>query len=179
MIVLGIDPGSQVTGFGLIEVEGSSEKLLHVGVIRLDRAQNQQLRLAEVYKTLCALIEKHLPDFCAVEMPVYGKNPQSMLKLGRVQAAAMLAALSHEIPVVEYTPKEVKKAVTGNGNASKEQVRFMVRSLLSISDEKDLALDASDALAVGLCHAQRNGKAGATGRKSWNQFIRENPERVV
>jgi crossover junction endodeoxyribonuclease RuvC len=102
-----------------------------------------------------------------------------MLKLGRVQAAAMLAALSHEVPVVEYAPKEVKKAVTGNGNASKEQVRFMVRSLLSISEDQELRLDASDALAVGLCHAQRNGASAVKGRKSWNQFIRENPERVV
>ena len=179
MIVLGIDPGSQVTGFGFIEILDGKERIIHHGVIRLDTTENHQLRLSKVYSGLCALIQEYLPDFCAVEMPVYGKNPQSILKLGRVQAAAMLAALNHEVPVVEYTPKEVKKAVTGNGNASKEQVRFMVRSLLQIAEETELRLDASDALAVGLCHAQRNGEAAVRGNKSWSQFLRENPERIV
>ena len=178
-IVLGIDPGSRITGYGLIEISGDTERVIHHGVIRIDIADNHQLRLSRIYRELCAVIEEHLPDLCAVEMPVYGKNPQSMLKLGRVQAAAMLAALNHGIPVVEYAPKEVKRAVTGNGNATKDQVRFMVRSLLKMDEGAELRLDASDALAVGLCHAQRSRMPRVKSRGNWSQFVRENPGRVV
>lgn len=178
MIVLGIDPGSHVTGYGFIEVLNQGERLIECDVISLSSEKSHQLRLKSVYEQLCRLIETHLPDLCAVEMPVYGKNPQSMLKLARIQAAAMLAALSLEIPVVEYTPKEVKKAVTGNGNASKEQVQFMVRSLLSIDDAIKLGLDASDALAVGLCHARRCRAPEKGNHGSWAKFVRENPDRV-
>ena len=119
------------------------------------------------------------PDECAVEMPVYGRNPQSMLKLGRAQAAAMLAVLNRQIPVTQYTPKEVKKSVTGNGNASKEQVGYMVRALLSIDEERKLNLDASDALATALCHAHRLTHSTRTrGYKDWASFLRANPGRV-
>ena len=179
MIVLGVDPGSQITGFGFIEIDSDQERLVDCGVITLTSEPKQQLRLKMVYNELHALMSRHLPDFCAVEMPVYGNNPQSMLKLGRIQAAAMLAALNLEIPVVQYTPKEVKKAVTGNGNASKEQVQYMVRSLLSIEESRVMGLDTSDALAVGLCHAQRNRSPDVSGPKSWSAFIRENPDRVL
>ena len=179
MIVLGIDPGSRLTGYGFIEILDYGERFLKCGVITLDTEKNHQLRLKTVYSELVLLIEKYLPDSCAVEMPVYGKNPQSMLKLGRIQAAAMLAALNLEIPVVQYTPKEVKKSVTGNGNASKEQVQYMVRSLLEIDAGMEIGLDASDALAVGLCHAQRNRLPGKGKYKSWSTFIRENPDRVI
>ena len=178
MIVLGIDPGSRVTGFGFIEVFENHERLIRHGIIRVNTDDNHQLRLMTIYSELQTLITEHLPDFCAVEMPVYGNNPQSMLKLGRVQAAAMLAALSHEIPVVEYTPKEVKKAVTGNGNATKDQVRYMVKSVLQIADEQELRLDASDALAVGLCYAHRNRHPGVKAHGSWSKFVRENPDRI-
>lgn len=179
MIVLGVDPGSQVTGYGFIEIVSNKERLIECGVITLTGQPNHQLRLKLVYEQLNKLIAQHLPDSCAVEMPVYGKNAQSMLKLGRIQAAAMLAALNLEIPVVQYTPKEVKKSVTGNGNASKEQVQYMVRSLLSIEETLEMGLDASDALAVGLCHVQRNRIPDSAGPKSWRAFISENPDRIV
>jgi len=178
MIVLGIDPGSHFTGYGFIEVLEQGERLIECDVIALDSEQNHQLRLKSVYERLCLLNQKHRPALCAVEMPVYGKNPQSMLKLGRIQAAAMLAALSLEIPVVEYTPKQVKKAVTGNGNASKGQVEFMVRSLLAIDDDVKLRHDAFDALAVGLCHSQRCRAPEMGNQGSWAKFVRENPDRV-
>ncbi len=129
MIILGIDPGSHVTGFGVIEMNGSAETILDFGVIRTKGAGSHQLRLKQIYECICELIEQHHPDVCAVEMPVHGNNVQSMLKLGRAQASVMLAALNRQIPVSEYSPKQVKKAVTGNGNASKEQVRYMVQSI--------------------------------------------------
>ena len=179
MIILGIDPGSLVTGYGVIESVGNRERLLAQGIVRLDSKMSHQNRLRDIYREIEALIQMHLPDMCSIEMPVYGKNPQSMLKLGRAQAAAMLASLNHQVPIVEYTPKEVKKAVTGNGNASKEQVRYMVRSILSISDTIEIRLDASDAIAVGMCHLQRNEKPGSrAGHTTWDSFIRANPDRI-
>ena len=179
MIVLGIDPGSRHTGYGVVEVQGSVERVLDYGVLHLDATGSHQLRLKQIYDRLEALVEQHLPDECAVEMPVYGRNPQSMLKLGRAQAAAMLVALNREIPVTQYTPKEVKKSVTGNGNASKEQVWYMVRAILGITDaDPKLGLDASDALAVGLCHAHRLSHGATRRHKNWASFARANPDRI-
>ncbi len=183
MVILGIDPGSRVAGYGLIKVEDDGEeRLLECGVLRFKSTDSHQLRLKQIYDRLLALVEACPPDECAVEMPVYGRNPQSMLKLGRAQAAAMLVALNRGIPVTEYTPKAVKKSVTGNGNASKQQVAFMVRSVLGIGQDAALGLDASDALAVGLCHAHRlaGGTGGATAKKhgGWASFVQANPGRV-
>lgn len=181
MIVLGIDPGSRFTGFGVVEVDGSKERVVEYGVLRLERHESHQLRLKEVYDRISDVAARVCPDECAIEMPVYGGNPQSILKLGRAQAAAMMAVLNREVPVTEYAPKEVKKSVTGRGNASKEQVWYMVRAILSIDDGVDeLVLDASDALAVGLCHAHRVAH-GATSKKhaSWESFLRANPNRIA
>jgi len=179
MVILGIDPGSRYTGYGLIEIDGSDQRLLEYGVLRLDSQKSHVLRLKHVYDRITQVIVRHLPDECAVEMPVYGRNPQSMLKLGRAQAAAMLAVLNREIPVSEYTPKEVKKAVTGNGNAAKEQVWFMVKSILDIQEEeKKLDLDAADALAVGLCHAQRSVHGSSKKHADWKSYVRANPGRI-
>lgn len=178
MIVLGIDPGSHVTGFGVIERVSGGERLLDTGVIRVSKEPTHQLRLKRIYEGLCELIALHKPDFCAVEMPIYGNNAQSMLKLGRAQATAMLAALNHEIPVVEYSPSQVKKSVTGNGGASKEQVRYMVASILSIETAETIVLDATDALAVALCHAHRGPDSVGGGHRNWAAFIRDNPDRV-
>ncbi len=182
MIVLGIDPGSQCTGYGVIACDGAGERMLDYGVLRLDRCEDHALRLKKIYDGVAAIAERHCPDECAIEMPVYGSNPQSMLKLGRAQAAAMIAMLNREVPVTEYTPKQVKKAVTGRGNASKEQVRYMVRALLSIRDERDadaMGSDASDALAVGLCHIHRRAEGGARRPASWKSFLRANPHIVI
>lgn len=179
MRILGIDPGSRFTGYGIILCEQGKECVLEYGVLRLDDCDSHELRLKKIYDRVLTVIETHLPDEAAVEMPVYGNNPQSMLKLGRAQAAAMLAVLNREIPVTQYSPKEVKKSVTGNGNASKQQVWYMVRSLLAIADEHEpLSTDAADALAVGLCHAHR-GEPGAKQRfTSWEAYARANPQRI-
>ena len=179
MIILGIDPGSRYTGYGVVEVTEGGEKVIEYGALRLDSTPDHHLRLKNIYDRVTAVIERCTPDECAVEMPIYGRNPQSMLKLGRAQASAILAALNRQIPVAQYTPKEVKKSVTGNGNASKQQVWYMVRSILSITDAAgEMALDASDALAVGLCHAHR-GQVGEKGKHvNWESFVRDNPERV-
>ncbi len=179
MVILGIDPGSRCAGYGFIEVEGKRERLLACGVLRLDGRDSHVLRLKQIYDELTALIDVHPPDECAVEMPVYGRNPQSMLKLGRAQAAAMLALLNREVPVTEYAPKEVKKSVTGNGNASKRQVRYMVTSILSIDEAETPALDASDALAVGLCHAHRLKSGREPHHKGWAAFVEANPDRLA
>lgn len=180
MIVLGIDPGSQFTGYGVIELEGKRERLLEFGVLDLGRESSHEARLRKIYERLTDVIERCLPDESAVEMPVYGRNPQSMLKLGRAQAAAMLAVLNRDIPVTQYTPSEVKKSVTGNGNASKEQVWFMVRSILSCEGENEkMAHDASDALAVALCHCHRLSHGANSGHKNWESFLRANPGRLA
>ncbi len=180
-LILGIDPGSRRTGYGLLEVTGSDHKMVSLGVFDVTGAESHALRLKRLYDHVSELIEECPPDECAVEMPVYGKNPQSMLKLGRAQAAAMMAALNHGIPVREYTPKEVKRAVSGNGNATKKQVAYMVRSLLAIDGGVEAGMDAFDALAVGLCHAHRlNGRAASAGQhKDWASFVKANPDRVT
>ncbi len=182
MIVLGIDPGSRYTGYGVVSCDGPGEHALEYGVLRLGRYDEHPLRLKKIYDEITAIAARFCPDECAIEMPVYGSNPQSMLKLGRAQAAAMIAMLNREVPVTEYTPKQVKKAVTGRGNASKEQVRYMVRAILSIKDEDDnsaMEADASDALAVGLCHAHRRAKGATQRPASWKSFLRANPHIVI
>ena len=181
MIILGIDPGSRHTGYGIILHEGGQQRNIEYGVLHLDAMDDHELRLKQIYDRLTQVIERCLPDAAAIEMPVYGRNPQSMLKLGRAQAAAMLAVLNRQIPVTQYTPKEVKKSVTGNGNASKEQVWYMVRSILGITDaDPKMGLDASDALAIALCHAHRQtGSARPETYKDWGAYLRANPGRVT
>ncbi len=180
MIVIGIDPGSRHTGYGVIALEGRKETLIEYGVLALDAQKSQELRLKHIYDRLSQVAERCLPDAGAIEMPVYGQNPQSMLKLGRAQAAAMLAMLNREIPITQYTPKEVKKSVSGNGNAAKQQVWYMVRSILSIEESVvDLDLDASDALAVALCHAHRLAYGLGNQQRNWKSFVEANPDRVA
>lgn len=180
MVVLGIDPGSRHTGYGVLEIEGRRERLVEFGVLDLEKQDSHALRLRHIYERLTGVIERCLPDECAIEMPVYGRNPQSMLKLGRAQAAAMLAVLNRDIPVTQYTPKEVKKSVTGNGNAAKEQVWYMVRSILHIEEEEGaMGLDASDALAVAICHAHRLSHGATQKYKDWKSFVQANQKRIV
>lgn len=176
MIVLGIDPGTRHTGFGVIAIRDRKEVVLDYGVVNMAATLDHTLRLEKIYEQVIAVIDEHHPDECAVEMPIYGKNPQSMLKLGRAQAAVMLAAVHRQLPVTQYTPKEVKKAVVGNGNAAKEQVWYMLRAQLGLTESR--GLDASDALAVALCHVHRVD-AGPTGKfKDWKSFVASNPGRV-
>ncbi len=177
MIVLGIDPGTQAAGFGVVETLGKKETVLDYGTIRMRSDMDHMLRLETIYNKVAALIEQHLPDECAVEMPFYGKNAQSMLKLGRAQAAVMLAATHRQVPIVQYTPAEIKKAVVGTGKAAKEQVWYMLCSQLGISEDR--GLDASDALGVALCHIRRIGAGPKPGAaKNWASFVAANPDRV-
>lgn len=181
MLILAVDPGSRAAGYALVETEGRAERVVKAGTLRFDGSTPHALRLREIYRRLTEIIKAHPPDEGAVEMPVYGKNPQSMLKLGRAQAAAMLALLNREVPVNEYAPKQVKKAVTGNGNASKKQVQHMVCSMLDGAEAADLSYDASDALAVALCHAHRSAgsPAGAEHHTDWAAFAEANPDRIA
>jgi len=175
-IILGVDPGTIIMGYGVLQVIGNQPKVLQYGVIHLSKYDNHALKLKKIFERILGIIEEFHPDEMALEAPFYGKNVQAMLKLGRAQGVAMAAALSREIPIVEYAPKKVKQSVTGNGNASKQQVAGMLSKQLNIKDKVEF-LDATDALAVALCHHYRR-ESGASGTaKSWKTFLKENPHR--
>lgn len=177
MRILGVDPGSRATGYGLIDGTEGDEQAVAFDTIRLGDTEDHPARLKQIYDVLTGIIDEYEPDEFAIEMPVYGQNPQSMLKLGRAQAAAMMAALNYDLPVAQYTPKEVKKSVTGNGNASKKQVRFMVQSILSASDT-EFSHDTADALAIALCHGNRDAHGDTQSYTGWASFVEANPDRV-
>ena len=163
-------------GYGVILVQGNQLKLLQFGVIQLSKYESHELRLKKIFDRVLGLLDEFIPDEVALEAPFYGKNVQSMLKLGRAQGVAMSAALHREIPIVEYAPKKVKQSVTGNGNASKEQVARMLMQIFNLQELPKL-LDASDALAVAVCHHFQ--KSGASVKnKSWSGFVKDNPGRV-
>ncbi len=177
-IILGIDPGTTVMGYGLLLIEGKKYKILQYGVIHLKKYETHELKLKKIFERVTAIIDEFLPDTVALEAPFYGVNVQSMLKLGRAQGVAMAAALARDIPITEYSPKKVKQSVTGNGNASKEQVAAMLQTLLTIEELPKL-LDATDALAVALCHHFHEGRMQTRGRnEGWKSFIEENPDRL-
>lgn len=177
-IILGIDPGTNVMGYALIITEGKQYKLLQYGVIHLKKYGTHELKLKKIFERITGILEEYLPDSVALEAPFYGANVQSMLKLGRAQGVAMAAALAREIPITEYSPKKVKQSVTGNGNASKEQVAAMLQTLFKL-EEIPKMLDATDALAVALCHHFHEGRIQSRGRAAgWKSFIEENPGRV-
>ncbi len=165
-------------GYGVVRVKGSQLKAIQYGVLKLGKYDDPYVKLRKIFEKIGGLIEEFGPDFVALEAPIYGKNVQSMLKLGRAQGVAMAAALSKDIPVAEYLPKVVKRAVTGNGNASKEQVAGMLSKLLSLPPEDNLLLDATDALAVALCHHfQADAPKGTGSKGGWSSFLKENPGR--
>ncbi len=177
-IILGIDPGTTVMGYGLLLIEGKKYKILQYGVIHLKKYETHELKLKKIFERVTAIIDEFLPDTVALEAPFYGVNVQSMLKLGRAQGVAMAAALARDIPITEYSPKKVKQSVTGNGNASKEQVAAMLQTLLNIEELPKL-LDATDALAVALCHHFHEGRMQTRGRnQGWKSFIQDNPDRL-
>jgi crossover junction endodeoxyribonuclease RuvC len=165
-----------VTGYGVVTREDSHIRFITCGAIRNAAARSMPLRLKTIYAGLRDVIREHAPDEFAIETAFYGRNAQSALKLGHARGVSILAAVEHEIPTAEYSPREVKKAVVGNGAASKEQVRFMVTSLLHIPGSR-LVLDASDALAVALCHLHRLDRPSVRYR-DWKSFVEANPERV-
>ena len=179
-IIIGIDPGTNVMGYGLIGVKGKKTVvMLAMGVIKLNRMEDHYLRLRRIFERVSGLVEEFLPDEMALEAPFYGKNVQSMLKLGRAQGVAMAAALTRDIPIAEYEPRKVKMAITGNGGASKEQVAEMLRRTMHIpEDQMPHFLDATDALAVALCHFyERQKPVPFHGATSWKTFIAQHPDR--
>jgi len=179
-IILGIDPGTNVMGYGLLGILHNKPSMITMGVVQLSKFEDHYMRLRRIYDRVLGIVEQYLPDELAIEAPFYGKNVQSMLKLGRAQGVAMAAALSREVPITEYEPRKIKMAITGNGGASKEQVQEMIRRELNIPRENLLPqLDATDALAAALCHFYESRKpAVAVGRGSWKAFIAANPDRV-
>ena len=178
---MGIDPGTNVMGYGVLGVNGKQTEVIVLGVIELSRFESHYKRLHRIFERVSGLAAQYLPDEVALEAPFFGKNVQSMLKLGRAQGVAMAAVLSRDIPVAEYAPRTIKMAVTGNGQASKEQVANMLRHLLHMKqDDMPRLLDATDALAVALTHFYETGKPDvAKGPKSWADFLSKNPDRIA
>jgi len=179
-IIIGIDPGTNIFGYGVIQIINNKINLLALGSVMLNKFDNHQLKLKHIFERVTYLAEEYKPDFCAVEAPFFGKNVQSMLKLGRAQGVSMVAMLNRDIPVVEYSPKKIKQVVTGNGNASKEQVAKMLQIICEF-DKMPKNLDATDGLAAAVCHHYQsgNGFANTCKKNSWSNFIKANPKRVV
>ncbi|MCS7017766.1 MAG: crossover junction endodeoxyribonuclease RuvC [Cytophagales bacterium] len=176
-IIIGLDPGTVVMGYGVVKCIGRRLEALQMGVIHLNKYTTHAKRLQIIWERVSCLVEQYMPDEMAIEAPFYGKNIQSMLKLGRAQGVAMAVALARGIPIVEYAPKKVKQAITGNGNASKEQVATLLQMQLALEALPEL-LDATDALAVAVCHAYQQQAPARGQAKSWAAFIAENPDRI-
>ncbi|MFT7589156.1 MAG: crossover junction endodeoxyribonuclease RuvC [Limisphaerales bacterium] len=198
-LILGIDPGTSVTGYSLIQTKDKTLRLVASGVIQLHKFESHYVRLHQIYLRLNQLVSEYRPDELAIEAPFFGKNVQSMLKLGRAQGVAITVALSRGIPVYEYSPRKIKQAITGNGNASKEQVLKMLQQTLCIN-EMPQTLDESDAIATAVCHYYESGRIdflaadkanntfgkSSSGSKSasrkktdWKKFLEQNPDRIV
>lgn len=175
-VILGMDPGTQVMGYGIIRVLAGRLSIVQYGVIELKKYSNHELRLKRIFEKVLGLIGEYKPDEVAIEAPFYGKNVQSMLKLGRAQGVAMAAVLYRGIPIVEYAPRKVKQSVTGNGNASKEQVARMLMQIFGIKKMPE-PLDATDALAVALCHHYQSGNI-KPGKATWEKFVKDHPGRL-
>ncbi len=175
-VVLGIDPGTLVTGYGIIAQNGSTRRHIASGTIPNPAGSPIAERLKTIYDGLVSIIATYRPTEVAIETAFYGKNARSALTLGQARGVSILAAVHHRLPLSEYAPREVKKAVVGNGNASKQQVQFMVKALLHLPG-RAMALDTSDALAVALCHIER-APHGAARSRSWKSYIEAHPERV-
>ncbi len=180
--ILGIDPGTMMMGYGLIQVRGNTISLLEMGVLKPGKVKDTYKKLQLIFNTVSGLITKYQPAVFAIEAPFFGKNVQSMLKLGRAQGVAIAAAMRHGLDVTEYSPKKVKQSVTGNGNASKEQVMKMLQKILHFTDAPQ-HYDATDALAVAVCHYFQQKsilKADSTTKKAknWADFIAQNPQKL-
>lgn len=177
-IILGIDPGTNIMGYGLIKTMGKQMELVAMGIVKLDKLGNHALKLKKIFERTLFLINEYHPDELAIEAPFFGKNIQSMLKLGRAQGVAMAAALYKDIPIVEYSPKKIKQSITGNGSASKEQVAKMLAQLINI-DDNPTYLDATDGLAAAVCHFLQN--TPVSNEKSytgWDNYIKNNPDKI-
>lgn len=187
-IILGIDPGTIVMGYAVIRQQGKQVEILRMGVLKLGRLDNQALKLKKTFERVLEIISEYKPDELAIEAPFYGKNVQSMLKLGRAQGVAMAAALYRDIPIFEYAPRTIKQTITGNGSSSKQQVAKMLQHIIHFQEIPEF-LDATDALAAAVCHWLDRGKdvnytkhaaqkAKAAKKADWSSFIANNPDRV-
>ena len=178
--LLGIDPGTNMLGFAVIEVEGKAIRLLDIGVLQLQRMKEQQLKLRHIFERIQPIIEIYGPREMAIEAPFFGRNVQSMLKLGRAQGVAMAAGITKGVDITEYSPRKIKQSVTGNGNATKEQVAAMLAQILR-TDLSSYDLDATDALAAAVCHTyQGQGRQAASRRFSgWSAYLKDNPDKLM
>lgn len=177
-IILGIDPGTNIMGFGLIKCSKSKIKLIQYGIISLIKESSHQIKLKKIFEKITELIKEYKPDEIAIEAPFFGKNVQSMLKLGRAQGVAMAAGLRKEIPVFEYAPKKIKQSITGNGNASKEQLAGFLMNFLDFEHKNKNKFDSTDALGAALCHHfQSNIYLNKTS--TWKQFLIKNKSRII
>ena len=182
-IILGIDPGTNVLGFGIIKLENNNMKLLEHNILLLNKIKDYDLRLKNIYDNINLIIQKFNIDEVAIEAPFYGKNIQSMLKLGRAQGVAIIASINNNKKVFEYAPRKIKLSVTGSGNSSKNQVASMLISMLKIK-EPSSHFDATDGLAVAVCHALQNNLSTTKQSKksknsNWSEFVRKNPDRLT
>ena len=177
MIILGVDPGTICTGYGIVKFVNDELTYVASGIINTPKTKELPPRLEAIYDRLYEVINKYHPDTFALETAFYGKNVQSTLKIGYARGVSLLAAAHNELKIFEYSPREIKKSVVGNGSSSKEQVQYMIKTLLRI-DVKTKKLDETDALAVAICHAFNNGKK-KTKNSSWKSFVESNPDRIV
>ena len=179
-IILGIDPGTNVMGYGVIKTCGNQAEMVAMGVIDMRKQTDPYLRLGHIFERVTGIIDEYLPDELAIEAPFFGKNVQSMLKLGRAQGVAIAAAIQRDIPIHEYAPLKIKMAITGNGNASKEQVAGMLQRMLNLDQEEmPKFMDATDALGAAYCHFLQMGRpASKASFKSWKDFVSKNQDKV-
>lgn len=177
--LLGVDPGTNLLGYAVIAVENKNLHLVEMGVVHLQKLQRQELKLKRIFERLHTLIDTYQPREMAIEAPFYGKNPQSMLKLGRAQGVAIAAAITKGLNITEYSPKKIKQSVTGNGNASKEQVAAMLTNIIDF-EIGDHYFDATDALATAVCHYYQSSSIIGKGKRynDWSGFLKDNPDRV-
>ena len=176
-IILGIDPGTSLTGYGLIHIKKKKMIMIQMGVINLTKLSSHELKLKKIFDRTLNLIDEYKPDELAIEAPFFGKNVQSMLKLGRAQGVAMSAGLYRNIPIFEYAPKKIKMAITGKGTSSKQQVASMLKSILNIT-EMPKNLDASDGLAAAVCHHFQRHDNKSKSYSNWKSFIQKNPKKI-
>ena len=179
-IILGIDPGTNIMGYGLIRVQDGKAEMLSMGVIDLRKFADGYLKLGHIFERVTGIIDSYLPDEMAIEAPFFGKNVQSMLKLGRAQGTAIAAAIHHGVHIHEYAPMKIKMAITGNGNASKEQVAGMLQRILKLDAEQmKQHFDATDALAAAYCHFMQSSRPQSTASyRSWKDYVNKNKEKV-
>ena len=177
-VILGIDPGTTIMGYGILHIKGNKMKLIQMGVLHLSKLGSHELKLKRIFERTLQLVDTYNPDELAIEAPFFGKNVQSMLKLGRAQGVAMSAGLFRNVPIFEYAPKKIKLAITGKGTASKEQVAAMLKTILKMRELPKL-LDATDGLATALCHYyQSNNIEVEKNYSSWKSFVKQNPKRT-